>query len=243
MDETASPPAARHLTVQLFAQLAAGGVEEDDLAGWLLPHLVAVCPDCAQQFAELTRFQHEAAAPDVLIAATEWPEAPALWDRLAPHPFAEQLRLAASDETLHTWGLCRFLQLQSHTEAEDRPAAAGRLAQLALTIADQLPPIYDAEWVHDLRALALAGLGNARRLAGESLAAEDAFAAAHCELAAGTGDTAIAAEIGRLAALLPYDPWAPGRVAAPPHDAVDAGDPPAGGPPADGAGTGERPHP
>jgi hypothetical protein len=198
-------PGAEHVEINLMARLLTGHAQDEDVYQRLLPHMVGQCPECRQLLAELEELRREAAAPDALIAATEWPAAPGLWGRLAPLSFDEQLRAAAADETFHTWGLCRLLQVKSGGEARKDPAAAGRLAQLALVISEHLAPGYDPDWVRDLRALALACLGNARRLLREPGGAADAFAAARVERQAGTGDPAVEAEVLVQEALLLRD--------------------------------------
>ncbi len=211
--ETAHPDprsaGARHVEIGLMARLLTGHAQDEEVHQRLLPHMVGQCPECQRLLAGLEDLRCEAAAPDVLIAATEWPAAPGLWQGLAPLSFDAQLRAAAAEETLHTWGLCRLLQVKSGGEAREHPVAAGRLAQLALVISEHLAPGYDSDWVRDLRALSLACLGNARRLMAEPGSAADAFAAARVECQAGTGDPAVEAEVLVLEALLLRDPSTP----------------------------------
>ncbi len=94
------------------------------------------------------------------------PAAPDLWGRLAPLSFDEQLRAAAVDETFHTWGLCRLLQVKSGGEAREDPAAAGRLAQLALVIVREAAAFAEHQLL-SFSADARAGDAGAR-LAGEA---------------------------------------------------------------------------
>ncbi len=145
---------AGHVEIDLMARLLTAHAQDEDVYQRLLPHMVGQCPECRQLLVELEELRREAAAPDALIAATEWPAAPGLWGRLAPLPFEEQLRAAAADETLHTWGLCRLLQVKSGGEAREHPAAAGRLAQLALVISEHLAKAQEtAELAKELRAM------------------------------------------------------------------------------------------
>jgi hypothetical protein len=194
-----------HVGMQVMARVLSGRAQGEELCQQLLPHIVGQCPECGRLLAQLDRMRREAAAPDALIAAAEWPAAPLLWDRLEPLSFADQLRAVAGEEEFHTWGLCRLLQLKSGGVAGEHPAQAGRLAQLAVAVSDRLPAAYDPDWVCDLRALALAYLGNARRLLGEPWGAADALAAARVERQAGTDDPAIEAEILVLEALARRD--------------------------------------
>jgi hypothetical protein len=202
-DRTAA--AYHHLSVPGMARLSTGRMEADEMARDLVPHLAAQCPECREQLAELERLMREVRHWDALVVVVEGQEAPALWERLAPLPYAEQLRAVETDDILHTWGLCRLLQRLSEQAVPDDPARAARLANLSVRISRHLGDVYGPEWVRDLRALALGRLGDARRRLGEPTSAQDAFDAAETERLAGTGDPSIEAELAALAALLRHD--------------------------------------
>lgn len=119
--------------------------------------------------------------------------------RLQIHPPARRLLMVRNDRRCHTWGLLERL-LGACTElGRHDPASAVDVALLAVEVSRQLDPgRYGEEQVADLRAGALAALGNARRLASDLPGAEKAFRHARTWLARGTGD---AREEGRLATL------------------------------------------
>lgn len=76
-------------------------------------------------------------------------------------------------------------------------------ARAAVTVADGLPAsAAPAGTLADARAEAWACLANALRLSGDSRAAEEAWSQAETHLAAGTGDTLVAAKLARLKGVL-----------------------------------------
>ena len=200
---TPAPEEVRgHLPMDLMARLLSGAVEPDEVQGLVLPHLLALCPECRAVGRELERLRREVGHWSSLVAATEGPEAPAQWARLAALPYPAQLAAIDAEPSLQTWGLCRLLHRLSEQAARNDPAAAAQRANVALRICEHLGDEYDPAWVTDLRALTHAHLGNARRRLGELAAAGDAVDTAHGLRAAGTGYPAVAAETMRLEALL-----------------------------------------
>jgi tetratricopeptide (TPR) repeat protein len=195
----------RHLAPELMARLLSGRVESEELSQLVLPHLLALCPECSAVRRGLEALRREVGHWDYVVAATEGAEAPALWRRLEPLPYAAQLGAIDADPALQTWGLCRLLLRRSEQAAQDQPVTALQHANVALRISEHLGEAYDPAWVCDLRALAHAHLGNARRQLGERLAAGDAFASARRLRAAGTGYAAVEAEALELEALLRRD--------------------------------------
>jgi hypothetical protein len=196
---------AHHLAPELVARLLSGRVEPDELARQVLPHLLAHCPGCQQVRDQLEELRRDVAHWDHLVALTEGPEAPGLWQRLAPLPHAERLAAVESDPAFHTWGLCSLLLKLAGDATRERPDDAARLARLAVVVAGRLGDAYHPAWVQDLRALGFVRLGDARRILGELASAANAFDTAKSLRLAGTGDPALEAEALTLEALLRRD--------------------------------------
>jgi hypothetical protein len=97
--------------------------------------------------------------------------------------------MVRNDERLHHWGLFDLLLEKSReTVLTDAEAAVG-LAELALSVTERLEPeIYGEERVSDFKTAALAGLGDARRLAGDFAGSRLAYSQARINLEIGTGD-------------------------------------------------------
>ncbi|HYG61996.1 MAG TPA: tetratricopeptide repeat protein, partial [Thermoanaerobaculia bacterium] len=90
----------------------------------------------------------------------------------------------------------QLLLKKSIDAAFEDPGLAVRLANLAVRASAHLGEAYDPYWVMDLRARALAYLGNARRVLGELQSAEEAFRKAEAWLEASTtGNVQVQAEI------------------------------------------------
>jgi hypothetical protein len=196
----------RHLSLATLAKLATGRIEAEELQQIVIPHLVAVCAGCREIFAELQRLKDEVGHWDDMVAVMEGGDAPALWERLQPLPYDEQLRQVEDDGALQTWALCRLLLRKSLQATYQRPDLAVQLARLGVKIAGHLGETYDRDWVADLSALTFAYLGNARRVLGEHQSANDAFFDAHSKLrAGGTGNPRVEAEILDLEASLRSD--------------------------------------
>jgi hypothetical protein len=206
------PPAtdaeAHHLPPELMARMLSGTVEAEELARQVLPHLAAQCPGCRRTRQQLEQLRRDAGHWDYRVALTEELEAPELWQRLGPLSHGERLAAIDGDAALQTWGLCRLLLRHAGEAAAQRPQAAdeaARLASLAVAVAAHLGDAYHPAWVHDLRALASARLGDARRRLGEPISAGHAFDSARTLRLAGTGSPALEAEALLLEALLRRD--------------------------------------
>jgi hypothetical protein len=197
--------AARHLPPELVARLLSGRVEADELARDVLPHLLSLCPGCQATRDRLEELQRDVGHWDYAVALAEGPQAPALWRRLEPLSHADRLAAVESDPAFHSWGLCRLLLALAAVAAAEPPATAARLAALAVAVANRLDDAYHPSWVRDLRALAFARLGDARRAMGELMSAGHALESARSLLQAGTGDPALEAELLILEALLRRD--------------------------------------
>lgn len=187
-----------HLTLEELARLLSGGMTYEDLRQRVVPHLLRRCPACRETHREILRLQEEVGHWNEEIVVTEGREAPDLWARIAGLPYEEQVKQVEEDVELQAWGLCQLLLKKSLDAGFEDPPAAVNLANLAVKISCRLGEVYHPEWVHDLRARALAYLGNARRVLGELRSASDAFQSAETWLEQGTGDPRLQAEIWNL---------------------------------------------
>jgi hypothetical protein len=172
----------------------------------ILRHLSALCPDCR---ATCERFRHLAQTyghwRDDLLAI-EGPAAPRLYGQLTTLPFCDQLAAVARHRGYHTWSLAWLLRQRSVELAPSDPRRAEQHASVAHAIAAKLDAAtYDPAWLADLCALCHLAFADARRRHGDRSAARVAFALAAGELAAGTGDPALAAEAAARNALLHRD--------------------------------------
>ncbi|HXM71528.1 MAG TPA: hypothetical protein VN970_10370, partial [Thermoanaerobaculia bacterium] len=193
----------RHLSLITLAKLATGRIGVEEIQQVVIPHLVAVCAGCREIHQELQRLKQEVGHWDEMVVVLEGLDAPELWQRLQPLPYDQQLRQVEEDGGLQTWALCRLLLRKSLEATFHRPDLAVQLAFLAVKISVHLGEAYDRDWVMDLRALAFAYLGNARRVVEELQSAADAFHEAHSYLRrSGTGNPRVEAEILDLEASL-----------------------------------------
>ncbi len=147
-----------------------------------LLHLIAVCPECRKAGGYLLELHQAGLLPprfgpvDLALARSRF-GAPRLWQALARHPHERRLALARATRRFASWGLCELICRESRTAAADDPARAADLAELAVLVADSIEDgsPYEPGWVYQLRALAWAHLGNARRVWGNLRNADEAF--------------------------------------------------------------------
>jgi tetratricopeptide (TPR) repeat protein len=192
----------RHLSLPALARLSMNRMDDED-ARQVAAHLAVVCPGCQAVYDQLRQLRREVGHWDDVLVVQEAADAPDLWRRLEPLPYDQQLREIEQDGALQTWALCRLLLRRSLEAAGERPDLAVRLATLGVKVGEHLDDAYDRDWVLDLRALALAHLGNALRAAAEQQGADNAFLDAHaCLGRSGTGNERIAAEVLDLEAAL-----------------------------------------
>lgn len=185
-----------HLSLGMLAKWLSGGMEHDDVLSQVVPHFLARCPVCQDRHREILQLQEEVGHWNEEVVVLEGQEALQLWALLMAEPYQEQLRRIDEDEAFHAWGLCQLLLDKSREASFSRPVEAVDLANLAVKVSSHLGDVYDPNWVLDLRARALAYLGNARRVLGELRSAEDAFFKAEKALAKSqTGNTLVEAEI------------------------------------------------
>ena len=178
-------------------------MEQDELRGKILPHLLGSCAVCRERHGEVIRLRDEIGHWNEEVGVLEGPEALLLWERLAGCTQDERLRLAEEQEEFHTWGLCHHLISKSRQAILDSPEQAADFAGLAVLLSTHLSEAYDRSWIFDLRARAMAHLGNARRVLGEMRSAEDAFGKAQrCLAKSSSGNDSVRAELlGLLASL------------------------------------------
>jgi tetratricopeptide (TPR) repeat protein len=147
-----------------------------------LLHLIAVCPECRKAGGYLLELHQAGLLPplfgpvDLALARSRF-GAPRLWETLARHPHERRLALARATRRFASWGLCELICRESRTAAADDPARAADLVELAVLVADSIEDgsPYEPGWVYQLRALAWAHLGNARRVGGDLRGADEAF--------------------------------------------------------------------
>ena len=189
-----------HLSVEAMARWLARDLDHEEVLARIVPHLLALCPDCRASYEEVLRLKREFEHWDERVAVLEGLRAPELWAEPAERPFEAQLAAVLADERFHNWGLCQLLLKESLAAGVLDPARAIDLAELAVRVSEFLVEVsYDPDWVLDLKARAWAYLGNARRILGELWSAESAFRRAEEHLGASmTGNPHVRAEVSDL---------------------------------------------
>jgi tetratricopeptide (TPR) repeat protein len=161
-----------HLDDAVLERLLA--VDRNDDQNRELFHLLAVCPSCREAGGWLLDLHRKGALParfgpvDAALARSR-SEAPLLWQELAVlHPEERQVRVYF-DRRFASWGLAEVLGRQSERTAPVDPVQAMGIAELSVQVADQIleDSPFEEQWVYQLRALAWAYLGNARRVSGD----------------------------------------------------------------------------
>jgi len=177
----------------------------EDPAPWVPPETTAGSYDASldRVVAAASRL---AAGADADAAAAE-----GLVAELLELPAERRREAVETDARFHTWAAVAAVRQASFDACTDDPHLAVELAQLAVAALDGLaaalePPSPAAmRDVADLRALALAQLGNALRVATDLRAAGDAMGRAFAELHDGTGDPLVRARLQSLGASLRSD--------------------------------------
>ncbi|HEX6900690.1 MAG TPA: tetratricopeptide repeat protein [Thermoanaerobaculia bacterium] len=121
--------------------------------------------------------------------AKERLEALGLFVELTGHPAEQRDLVLRNSPRFQTWGVFELLVERCLETSIQSPLYAEELGKLALQLSDLLDTSqYGAEVICDLRARALAYVGNARRIRSELQEAEEAFQKAYVELQKGTHD-------------------------------------------------------
>jgi tetratricopeptide (TPR) repeat protein len=156
-------------------------------------HLLAVCPRCREVGGWLLELHQANALPPLfgpIDAALARSRAEASWlrDELLPLSPEERLGRLHTDSRFVSWGLCELLVRRSCKTAPQEPVEAIHLADLAVHVADRIAEggLFEESWVYQLRSLAWAALGNARRVLGDLTGAERSFDMADSWWEAGT---------------------------------------------------------
>ena len=119
----------------------------------------------------------------------EQSSAPDFLEKLLHCPQERRLILVKNSERFQTWSLCELVLERGFATGPQDPTKALELTELGVAIAQSLSPVtYSAELVHDIRARALALLGNARRIKSDLAGASRALQKAEIELEKGSGD-------------------------------------------------------
>ncbi|HVR95264.1 MAG TPA: tetratricopeptide repeat protein [Thermoanaerobaculia bacterium] len=122
-------------------------------------------------------------------AAREQEAAPALLAELARHPAARRSMLSRNSARFHTLPFVHATLCASREATGKSAQQSQEWAELALELSDLLDPErYGVRVIEDARARSWAAIANARRIAGDLLAAERAFQAADAHLRQGTRD-------------------------------------------------------
>jgi tetratricopeptide (TPR) repeat protein len=171
-----------HLTEEDFRRLLSG---EDEPCNRLVLHHLAICVPCYAAAGHILdlylsgEIDEKLCAIDIDLGKSRR-AAPALFEELRWFPIQQQRAMIHDQEYLHSWGLAELLCAESEKEAPRDADRAWELADLAVQVSSLIDEWKPAEplWLNELRAYALAHLGNACRVAGDLRAAEEAFAAA-----------------------------------------------------------------
>ena len=128
-------------------------------------------------------------APHIRLANRERSEAPALLEELQRHTPLRREMLVRNARRFRSFSLCLQLLDRSREVSPEDPRGGEEWALLALRLTDFLDArVYGPRLIEDLRGRSWSCLANARRISGDLLGAEDAFARAEEHLRRGTRD-------------------------------------------------------
>jgi len=162
-----------HLSIETLARWLAGDLEHEELVNRVIPHFLAVCPECRETYEEIVRLKREFEHWDERVAVFEGRQAPELLEELAGQPLDARVATVRGEDRFQTWALCQLLLKKSLKTAIDDPLEAVALAELAVRVSERLDAAaYHPHWLLDLQAKAWAYLGNALRVLGELWSAE-----------------------------------------------------------------------
>lgn len=202
-----------HPSQELFERFAGGELTADERR-LVVEHLLAGCERCrdlAARYWPSSLPVAEAAASRLggriwarlqereLRAVREREQAEELLASILNDSPARRHTQVVNRRRYHTWAFCRCLQDQSIVRIFADPHDALALAELALEVAQLIPPA-DATpaLLADLKARVWARIANARRVLGDFPGAEAALAEARMWLARGTGDPMEEADVLEL---------------------------------------------
>lgn len=127
--------------------------------------------------------------PRIRMADRERSEAPALLAELRRHAPGRREMLVRNARRFRSFSLCLLLLDQCREVSPDDPRSGEDWALLALHLTDFLDPrVYGAGLIEDIRGRSWSFLANTRRISGDLLGAERAFARAEEHLRRGTRD-------------------------------------------------------
>jgi tetratricopeptide (TPR) repeat protein len=143
---------------------------------------------------------------DEVAAARERLRGIGLLSELESYLEGERLAVIKADRRFHSWGLFDRMLAKYLDYCRNDPRAGAELVHLALAVIETLDPAkFPEKRRADLRAEALAALGNAKRLAGRFDDARSTLKAAREHLEKGTGDPLQEANIISMEASLIRD--------------------------------------
>ena len=182
-----------HLDSDMLERILAVDRTEDQ--NRCLLHQIALCPECRAVGGYLLDLHQSGALSlrfgpvDVALARSR-ADAPALYAKLARHSAERRHALVRATRSFASLGLCELLCRESEKAAADDPAQAAELGELAVLVADSIEKdsVFEDRWIYQLRALAWAHLGNARRVKNDLEQAEQAFAMSESWWAVGEED-------------------------------------------------------
>jgi tetratricopeptide (TPR) repeat protein len=156
-------------------------------------HLLAICPSCREVGGWLLELHEADALPPVFglidaALARSRAEAPRLLEELLSVDSEVRLARMHSEPRFVSWGLCELLIRRGCQAAPRQTVEAVHLADLAVHVADRIAEdgLFEERWIYQLRSLAWAALGNARRVQGDLSTAERSFEMADSWWEAGT---------------------------------------------------------
>jgi tetratricopeptide (TPR) repeat protein len=179
----------RHLDAPTLERLLA--IDRTTDQNEQLFHLLAVCRRCREVGGWLLELHQAKALPSAFgpvdVARAE---APRILDELAQLDHQERLDRLQHEPRFVSLGLSELLVRRSGQTASEQALEAAHLAELAVQVAEMIPEgaPFEDRWVYQLRSLAWAGLGNARRVQGDLFDAERCFELSDSWWSAGTVD-------------------------------------------------------
>jgi tetratricopeptide (TPR) repeat protein len=183
----------RHLDAAALERLLA--IDRTTDQNEQLFHLLAVCRRCREVGGWLLELHQAKALPpafgpvDAALARSR-AEAPRLIEELAPLDRQERLARLQNEPRFLSVGLSELLVRRSGQTASEQASEAAHLAELAVHVAEMIPEgvPFEDRWIYQLRSLAWAGLGNARRVQGDLSDAGRCFEMSDSWWGAGTVD-------------------------------------------------------